>query len=75
MDLNETRIFTKVVVAVNFVGAARSLGVPKSTVSRKIAQLEARLGARLLQRTTRRLRLTDIGRSYYERCVGRALGG
>ena len=70
VDLNETRIFTKVVEAESFVGAARALGMPKSTVSRKIAQLETRLGARLLQRTTRRLRLSDIGRSYYERCAG-----
>ncbi len=45
------------------------MGVPKSTVSRKIAQLETRLGVRLLQRTMRRLRLTDVGRSYYEHCA------
>ena len=69
MDLNETRIFTKVVDAQSFVGAARSLGVPKSTVSRKIARLESRSGVPLLQRTTRRLRMTEIGRSYYDRCA------
>src|SRR5687767_10315811 len=43
--------------------------MPKSTVSRKVAELEARVGARLLQRTTRTTSLTDVGRVYYEHCV------
>lgn len=43
--------------------------MPKSTVSRKVSDLEARVGARLLQRTTRSVTLTDVGRAYYERCV------
>ncbi len=68
VDLNEMVIFTKVVEARTFSGAARSLGLPKSTVSRKITQLEARLGARLLQRTTRSVSLTELGAAYYERC-------
>lgn len=66
MDLNEILVFAKVVEAGSFVGAARALGMPTSTVSRKVAGLEARLGARLLQRTTRSLRLTEVGRTYYQ---------
>jgi DNA-binding transcriptional LysR family regulator len=65
MDLNEIFVFAKVVQAGSFVRAARQLGMPKSTVSRKLCDLEARLGARLLERTTRSLRLTDTGRAYY----------
>jgi DNA-binding transcriptional LysR family regulator len=56
MDLNEVAVFAKVVEAGSFVGAARELSMPKSTVSRKVSELEERLGARLLQRTTRQLR-------------------
>lgn len=66
MDLNEILVFTKVVQAGSFIGAARELDMPKSTVSRKVSALEERLGARLLQRTTRRLRLTDVGQTYYQ---------
>ena len=69
MDFNEILAFTKVARAGSFTAAARELDLPKSTVSRKVAQLEARLGARLLQRTTRKLRLTDVGADYFERCV------
>src|SRR6476659_1171146 len=68
MDLNEIVVFAKVVETGSFTAAADALGLPKSTVSRKIAQLEERLDARLLQRTTRKLGLTEIGRAYYERC-------
>jgi len=53
MDLNDIVVFTKVVETKSFTGAADSLGLPKSTVSRKLAQLEERLGVRLVQRTTR----------------------
>jgi DNA-binding transcriptional LysR family regulator len=66
MDLEEIVIFTKVVQAGSFTRAARELATPKSTVSRKVSDLEARLGARLLQRTTRKLGLTDAGRVYFE---------
>lgn len=69
MDLNEMLIFTRVVQAQSFTAGARRLGMPKSSVSRKVASLEDRLGARLLQRTTRKLVLTDVGRIYYERCA------
>src|SRR5690349_11996049 len=68
MDLNEIVVFAKVVETGSFTAAAEALGLPKSTVSRKVAQLEERLDARLLQRTTRKLSLTEIGRAYYERC-------
>lgn len=68
MDLNEVLVFTRVVEAGSFTAAARELEMPKSTVSRKIAELEDRLGARLLQRTTRKLHLTDVGDAFYGRC-------
>lgn len=61
--------FVKVVEAGSFIGASRALDVPKTTVSRKIAQLEETLGVRLLQRTTRKVNLTEVGRLYFERCV------
>lgn len=62
-------IFTKVVEQGSFAAAATHLALSTSAVSRQVAQLEARLDARLLHRTTRRLALTDNGRAYYERCV------
>lgn len=65
MDLNEILVFAKVVEAGSFIGASRELEMPKSTVSRKVAELEERLDARLLQRTTRKLSLTDAGRTFY----------
>src|SRR6266700_1237254 len=66
MDLNDIVVFTKVVETKSFTGAAEALGLPKSTVSRKLAQLEERLGVRLVQRTTRKLALTDIAEAYFE---------
>jgi DNA-binding transcriptional LysR family regulator len=69
MDLNEILVFARVVQAGSFTAAAAQLGMPKSTVSRKVAELEERLGSRLLQRTTRKLSLTDVGRTYYDHCV------
>lgn len=69
MDLNDIVVFTKVVETKSFTGAAEQLGLPKSTVSRKLAQLEERLGVRLVQRTTRKLALTDIGEAYYQRAA------
>ena len=68
MDLNDIVVFTKVVETRSFTSAAEALGLPKSTVSRKLAQLEERLGVRLVQRTTRKFALTEIGTAYYERC-------
>lgn len=66
MDLNELVIFVRVVQVGSIRGAAEALGIPKSTVSRKLIDLEERLEARLLQRTTRKLGLTDVGRIYYD---------
>ena len=68
-DLGEILVFTRVVRGGSFTAAATSLGMPKSTVSRKISELETRVGARLLQRTTRSVSLTDVGRAYYEHCA------
>jgi DNA-binding transcriptional LysR family regulator len=69
MDLNEIHIFVKVVQTGSFSLAGRQLGTPKSTVSTKIRSLEERLGVSLLTRTTRKLKLTETGATYYERCV------
>jgi DNA-binding transcriptional LysR family regulator len=66
MDLNEIVVFTRVVQAGSFTAAAAALGMPKSTVSRKVSDLEERLDARLIQRTTRKLSLTDAGRTYFD---------
>lgn len=65
-DLNETLLFVRVVEQGSFTAAARQLGLPKATVSRKVRELEDRLGARLLNRTTRRLALTEAGTVYFE---------
>ena len=67
LDFNEMVIFVKVVETRNFTAAAKALGLPKSTISRKISQLETRLGARLLQRTTRSVHPTELGALYYDR--------
>lgn len=66
MDLNDIVVFARVVQAGSFIAASKALGMPKSTVSRKIADLEERLDTRLLQRTTRKLSLTDAGRLFYD---------
>jgi len=68
MGLDDALIFTRVVECHSFTQAALSLGMQKSTVSRRIALLEDRLGVRLINRTTRKLRLTEVGQAYYERC-------
>ncbi len=61
IDLNEVAVFTMVADAGSFSAAAKLLGLPRSTVSRKVSRLEDALGVRLLQRTTRKLSLTDSG--------------
>ena len=67
-NLNEIHYFLHVADAGGFTAAAQMLGVPKSTVSRGIARLEQRLGIRLLERTTRRMSLTEAGEVYLEHC-------
>ncbi|GAB2175614.1 LysR substrate-binding domain-containing protein [Dongia sp. agr-C8] len=67
-DLNELYFFAKVVEHGGFSAAAGALRIPKSRLSRHIAQLEARLGMRLLNRTTRSVTLTEAGRMYYQHC-------
>ncbi|WP_394827938.1 LysR substrate-binding domain-containing protein [Pendulispora albinea] len=68
-DLNDARFFAEVVGRGSFSAAARSAGLPVSTVSRRIARLEARLGVALLTRTTRQLALTEAGRVYHDHAV------
>jgi DNA-binding transcriptional LysR family regulator len=68
-DLNDMLYFAEVVDRGGFAAAGRTLGVPKSKLSRRVADLEARLGVRLLQRTTRKLSLTQAGEIYHRHCV------
>lgn len=67
-SLSEMAVFAAVVEAGGFTAAARALGLSKSAVSKQVARLEARLGARLLQRTTRRLSLTEAGTVFHDGC-------
>ena len=68
-DLNDIYFFASVVQYGGFSAAARTIGVEKTRLSRRIAALEKRLGVRLLQRTTRALALTEAGQRFFERCV------
>ena len=68
-SLYEMSVFAKVVAAGSLTAAGRDLGVSTAVVSRRLAALEARLGVRLVNRTTRRLALTDEGASYHEACA------
>jgi len=67
-DLNDLYYFAKVVECGGFAAAGRTLGIPKSRLSRRIAELETRLNASLLQRTTRKLALTAVGERYLQHC-------
>jgi DNA-binding transcriptional LysR family regulator len=67
-DLNDLRFFAAVVEHTGFSAAARALGVPKSRLSKRVALLEERLGVRLLQRTTRRFAITEVGERFYAHC-------
>lgn len=68
-DLNEMAIFAVVVSSGSFTKAAEKLKLPKSTVSRKVSQLEKRVGVRLINRTTRNLKPTETGKLYYSQCL------
>src|SRR6266478_9287685 len=67
-DLNDIAVFVRVAQFESFSRAAQALGMPVSTVSRKVSALEAELGVTLLQRTTRKLALTSQGRDYFNQC-------
>jgi DNA-binding transcriptional LysR family regulator len=67
MDLNHVAVFARVVELQSFTAAAKQLGLPKSSVSRTVTRLENQLGVRLLQRTTRKLHLTEAGQVYFDR--------
>jgi DNA-binding transcriptional LysR family regulator len=67
-DLNDLRFFAAVVENGGFSAASRALGVPKSRLSKRVALLEERLGVRLLQRTTRRFAVTEVGERFHQHC-------
>jgi DNA-binding transcriptional LysR family regulator len=68
-DLNAMVLFAKVVEHGSYSAAARALGLQTSKLSRRIADLEKQLGVRLLQRTTRKVIVTDVGQTYYQHCA------
>src|SRR4051812_46114628 len=70
VDLNRMGVFKAVAEAGSFSRAAASLRQPKSRISRQIAALEAELGVRLIQRTTRQFQLSPAGRELYQRSMG-----
>ena len=67
-DLNDMLYFAEVVERGGFAAAGRALGIPKSRLSRRVSDLETHLGVRLLQRTTRKLSLTEVGEAYLRHC-------
>ena len=67
LDLNDIALFVHVVRSGSFAEAARRLGVPSNTISRRVQELEQQLGTRLLQRSTRRLTLTSAGEAFHDR--------
>jgi DNA-binding transcriptional LysR family regulator len=70
LDLNDVALFVQVVRNGSFAQAARQLGMPSNTLSRRVQQLEAQLGTRLLQRSTRKLTLTQAGQVFHDQCCG-----
>lgn len=66
---NDMVLFARVVRAGSFTSAAKTMGLTKQSVSERLSKLEGQLGVRLLDRTTRTMRLTDLGARYFERCV------
>ena len=66
--LNDMALFVEVVKARGFRRAAEAVGIPNSTVSRRISSLEKAIGLRLLHRTTRKIELTEAGQIYFQRC-------
>ena len=68
VEWNDLLLFLQVVERKGFTSAGEALGIPKSRLSRRVTLLEARLGTRLLQRSSRRLSLTDAGQALYAHC-------
>jgi len=68
LDLNDLRFFAQVVSNGGFAAAGRALNEPKSKLSRRVARLETELGVRLIERSSRRFRVTEVGTAFYERC-------
>lgn len=68
-DLNDLYYFVQIVDHGGFATAGRALSIPKSKLSRRMQLLEERLGVRLLNRSSRRFSVTEVGREYYDRCV------
>jgi DNA-binding transcriptional LysR family regulator len=69
MNLDAIAVFVRVVETGSFSAAAKRLGMPKATVSAKVARLEKQLGVSLIQRTTRKLRVTEAGEQYFRHCA------
>lgn len=65
-NLNDLHLFVQAVDSGSFTAAAKHLGIPKSTVSKRVAELEGRLGVRLIQRTSRSFALTELGREFFQ---------
>ncbi|OWJ67737.1 LysR family transcriptional regulator [Inquilinus limosus] len=70
LNLNDLILFVRAVDAGGFAAVARRLGLPKSTISKRVAELEAALGARLIHRTSRSFVLTELGRDFYDHARG-----
>jgi DNA-binding transcriptional LysR family regulator len=66
MNLNDLQIFVQAIESGGFTAAGKRLGIPKSTVSKRVAELETQLGVRLVQRTSRSFSLTDLGRDFFQ---------
>ena len=69
LPVGQMVLFARVVESGSFAAAAKSLGQTRAAVSKQIASLEERIGAQLLQRTTRSMHLTEIGKEFYARCA------
>ncbi len=67
-DLNDYQYFMHTVANGGFAAAGRTLGIPKSKLSRRVSALEQRLGVRLIERSSRSFQVTDIGQAFFERC-------
>jgi len=70
LNLNDLGLFVQAVDSGGFAAAGRRLGLPKSTISKRVAELEAELGARLIHRTSRSFVLTELGRDFYDHARG-----